>query len=257
MINVLLVGETWISSSYHYKGFDYFGSTTFHKGYEDFLKILEETEFSIDCISGHDAAVKFPSRIEELRKYDVIIISDIGANTLLLHPDVWLHGTPVPNRLKLIEQWTSEGGGLLMAGGYLSFQGIDGRARWRNTPVERCLPVSCLSYDDRLEVPDGFVARIVDEARHHPILQNMPDRWPLLLGANEVRPRDGADILLRLPDAEGGHPLLAAWSYGKGRSVAWTSDIGPHWLPNSFVQWEGYAQIWRNILTWLSAGKSR
>ena len=43
-----------------------------------------------------------------------------------------------------------------MIGGYFSFQGIDGKARWRNTPVEEALPVSCLAYDDRLEIPEGF-----------------------------------------------------------------------------------------------------
>ncbi len=38
-------------------------------------------------------------------------------------------------------------------GGYYSFQGIDGRARWRKTPIEDVLPVTCLAYDDRIEMP--------------------------------------------------------------------------------------------------------
>jgi uncharacterized membrane protein len=50
----------------------------------------------------------------------------------------------------------------------------------------------------------------------------------------------------------GGHPLLVTGSYGKGRTVAWTSDIGPHWVPNEFVAWAGYATIWKNILRWAS-----
>ena len=40
--------------------------------------------------------------------------------------------------------------------------------------------------------------------------------------------------------------------YGEGRSVAWTSDIGPHWLPNSFVEWPGYATLWKNVLGWVT-----
>ena len=46
-----------------------------------------------------------------------------------------------------------------MIGGYFSFQGIDGSARWRRTPVEDVLPVTCLPYDDRVEVPEGFRRR--------------------------------------------------------------------------------------------------
>ena len=31
---VLLVGESWLSSAAHFKGFDHFGSVTFHSGAE-------------------------------------------------------------------------------------------------------------------------------------------------------------------------------------------------------------------------------
>ncbi|TIV47618.1 MAG: cytoplasmic protein, partial [Mesorhizobium sp.] len=39
---------------------------------------------------------------------------------------------------------------------------------------------------------------------------------------------------------------------GEGRTLVWTSDIGPHWLPNSFVEWPGYARLWTNVLRWVS-----
>ncbi|RUX57194.1 cytoplasmic protein, partial [Mesorhizobium sp. M7A.F.Ca.CA.002.09.1.1] len=29
-------------------------------------------------------------------------------------------------------------------------------------------------------------------------------------------------------------------------------DIGPHWLPHSFVEWPGYARLWTNVLRWVS-----
>ncbi len=69
---------------------------------------------------------------------------------------------------------------------------------------------------------------------------------------NEVKPRDGAEVLARLPAEEGGHPLLVARVFGEGRSVAWTSDVGPHWLPNSFVAWSGYRRLWNNLLSWVT-----
>lgn len=42
---VLLLGESWVSSATHYKGFDQFGSVTFHLGAEPLVKALENTEF--------------------------------------------------------------------------------------------------------------------------------------------------------------------------------------------------------------------
>lgn len=246
---VLLAGESWMSASVHYKGFDAFSSASFHRGAEPLVAALADSPFELTYMPVHEAAEAFPSTIEGLRAYDAIILSDIGANTLLLPQSVWLHGQPSPNRLKLLRQWVSEGGGLVMIGGYLTFQGIDGRARWHRTPVEECLPVTCLPYDDRREVPEGFHPEIVDGA--HPVLEGLGTAWPLLLGANEVVAREGAEVLARLPAEQGGHPLLVTGTFGRGRSVAWTSDIGPHWLPQSFVAWPGYARLWTNVLGWV------
>lgn len=249
-IKTLLVGESWVSAATHYKGFDQFGSVTFHLGAEPLVAALKNTAFDLDYMPAHEAVEKLPFTLEGLNAYRAIILSDIGANSLLLHPDVWLHGKPIPNRLKLLREWTRQGGALLMVGGYFSFQGIDGKARWRRTPVEEALPVTCLPYDDRLEIPEGFRASIT--APEHPILAGLEEPWPLLLGANEVvvRERPDVEVVARLPDEEGGHPLLVTGEYGAGRTVVWTSDIGPHWLPTDFVNWPGYARLWTNVLHW-------
>ena len=138
---------------------------------------------------AHEAAEGFPFEMEGLAEYDAIILSDIGSNTLLLPPRVWLQSQTTPNRLKLIRDWVAQGGGLLMCGGYYSFQGIDGRARWRRTAVEEALPVTCLPYDDRIEIPEGCVAEIV--APGHPVFAGMDGAWPPLLGVNEVTAKPG------------------------------------------------------------------
>jgi len=248
---VLLLGESWMSAATHYKGFDQFSSVTFHTGADEFVAALKGSPFEVTWLLAHQAVTDLPFTADALDAYDAIILSDIGANSLLLHPDVWLHGRTVPNRLKLIREWTRRGGGLVMMGGYLTFQGIDGRGRWARTPVEEALPVTLLPYDDRLEVPEGFRADVIGPA-DHPILKGLEGEWPLLLGANEVKPREGAQVLARLPAEEGGHPLLVAGAFGEGRSVAWTSDVGPHWLPNTFVAWPGYARLWSNLLSWVT-----
>ena len=247
---VLLVGESWVTTATHLKGFDQFGSVTFHLGAEPLVAVLKDSPFELTYMPSHEAAEKFPFALEELQQYQVILLSDIGANTLLLPQSVWINGKPVPNRLKLIRDWTAAGGGLAMIGGYFSFQGIDGKARWRRTPVEDALPVTCLPFDDRLEVPEGYQADIL--MPEHPILSGITGPWPVLLGANEIEAKPGAEILARLPAEEGGHPLLVTGSHGRGRTAAWASDIGPHWVPNDFVAWDGYGKLWRNLLAWLS-----
>jgi uncharacterized membrane protein len=249
---VLLVGETWMSSATHAKGFDHFTTVTTHSGADPLLAALAGGDFEVEHMPAHASAASFPLTLEALEAYDALVLSDIGSNTLLLHPDVWLHGKPVANRLKLIAQWVQAGGGLVMAGGYFSYQGIDGKARWHKTPVEAALPVECLSYDDRLEIPEGFRAQIA--VPEHPILRDIPPSWPLLLGANEVIARERPDVrvLARLPASEGGHPLLVSGACGRGRSVAWTSDIGPHWAPREFCDWPGYRKLWENILAWVT-----
>ena len=248
---ILLVGESWVSSANHAKGWDTFSSVTFHLGAEPLIEALKDSPFELTYMKAHEAATDFPFSLEALQKFDAVLLSDIGSNTLLLHPDVWLHGKTIPNRLKLINEYTAAGGGLMMIGGYFSFQGIDGKARWHRTAVEAALPVTCLPFDDRLEVPEGIVAEVLLPS--HPIVAGLASPWPALLGVNEVKVKDspGVEIIARLPQDQGGHPLLVTGKHGKGRTLVWTSDIGPHWLPNDFVAWHGYKRLWQQALAWL------
>lgn len=250
MRKILLVGESWVSSATHYKGFDQFGSVTVHTGADPLVAALDGSEFEITWMKAHEAAEGFPFDGEALSAFDAIVLSDIGSNTLLLPPRVWLHSQTAPNRLKLVREYVAAGGGLLMAGGYFSFQGIDGRARWRRTPVEDALPVTCHPYDDRLEIPEGCRAEI--RMPRHPVFAGLDGEWPLLLGVNEVVPKPEAEVLAQLPEEHGGHPLLVLGGHGKGRTAAWTSDIGPHWLPPEFCEWDGYATLWKNLLGWVA-----
>lgn len=252
--NVLLAGESWVSAATHHKGWDHFGSVTFHLGAAPLVEALRDSDFELTYMPAHEAAADFPLTLDGLKAYGAIILSDIGSNTLLLHPDVWMNGKPVPNRLKLLRDYVAGGGGLMMIGGYYSFQGINGGARYHRSPIEDVLPVTCLPYDDRIEVPDGFRAVVVGDSEH-PILQGLGTDWPLLLGVNEVvvKPGKEVELLAHLPESEGGHPLLVIGRHGKGRTIAWTSDIGPHWVPSDFTEWQGFGRLWRQSLAWLTA----
>jgi len=152
-------------------------------------------------------------------------------------------------RLELIKEYVLRGGGLVMAGGYLSFQGIYGAARYSKSPIEDVLPVALLPVDDRVEKPEGVNPRVIDNT--HFITERIQAEWPYLLGFNEVSVKKGADLLVKVQD----HPLLVVGSFGKGRSVAWTSDIGPHWCPKEFVEWPGYGEVWVRIVQWAAQGR--
>ncbi len=72
-------------------------------------------------------------------------LSDIGANTLLLHPDTWLKSRRTANRLTLLHDYVAGGGADDDRPADYSFQGINGGARYRHTEVEKVLPVRCLA----------------------------------------------------------------------------------------------------------------
>ena len=83
----------------------------------------------------------------------------------------------------------------------------------------------------------------------HPVLTEIGGPWPYLLGFNELQAKPDAEILLRTGD---GRPLLVVGSHGAGRTMAWASDIGPHWLPDAFAAWPGYGRLWRQAFAWLA-----
>jgi uncharacterized membrane protein len=245
--NVLLAGESWITTSTHLKGFDFFSSTHYATGGDFLIAALRAGGMKVTHLPSHDAAKSFPLELGKLQEFSVIILSDIGSNTLLLPPEVFLEGKRVPNRLQLLKEYVSQGGGLVMAGGYLSFQGIYGAARYHRTPIEEVLPVAMLSTDDRLEKPEGVIPLVTGS--NHRITRGIDQDWPYLLGFNEVKAKEGAEVLATV----GEHPLLVAGSFGKGRAVAWTSDVGPHWCPKDFVDWPGYHRLWQQIVGWTAS----
>jgi len=247
-IRVLLVGESWISQGTHIKGFDYFSSSAYETGHFYLQAALDKAgKFELEHMPSHIAAEAFPESLDDLRKYDVIIFSDIGSNTLLLSRKVFVEGKTAPNRLRIVKEWVEEGGGFCMCGGYLSFGGFQGTAKYHKTPIEEILPVSIYPYDDRIEVPEGTRGIVVDPG--HPTVAGINEEWPYLLGFQEAVLKEDARLIVR---TDSGYPLLAVRQHGKGRTLVWMTDIGPHWCPKEFATWNGYQQLWKQSLQWLA-----
>lgn len=247
-VTALLAGEAWTTLQFDIKGFDFFSRSSYHEAIDPLENALETNGVDTDYIPTGEAATDFPLSTDEIAAYDVIVLSDIGFNTLALPPNSFEEFEQTPNRLHLIEDFVEAGGGLLMIGGYLSFTGFNGKARYKGTAVERTLPVTMQAYDDRVERSDGVVPvkRNVD----HPTVETLPDEWPALLGYNRVEVDDNANELVSVGD----DPLLAVGAHGEGRSAAFTSDCAPHWGPPTFTEWEQYDEMWANLVTWLAGG---
>jgi uncharacterized membrane protein len=137
--------------------------------------------------------------------------------------------------------------GCILFGVSYSFQGINAGAFYHRSPVEEALPVSISPYDDRVEVLEDAPVEVADAG--HPILEGISGEWPILLGYNRVEAKPDAATLALVGD---GDPLLVAGGYGSGRTLAWTSDIAPHWCPEPFTNWDGYTRLWNNAVAWLS-----
>jgi uncharacterized membrane protein len=245
---ILIAGESWTVHSIHQKGFDSFTTTEYAEGVEWLRAALESGGWEVEYQPSHVAATRFPHTAKELAAFDAVLLSDIGTNTLSLSPETFFRFKPLPDRLQAIRDYVAAGGGLVMVGGYMTFGGIDGKARYSGSAVEAALPVTISPHDDRVEAPAGVTPKVV--ARAHPIVAGLGGRWPNLLGYNRIAARPEAEVVVLAGD----DPLIVAGRFGKGRSVAFASDCGPHWAPPPFVTWKGYAPLWRQIAAW-AAGR--
>lgn len=172
------------------------------------------------------------------------------------------------------------GAGLLMIGGWESFQGASGN--WSQSLIAEALPVFMQSGDDRV---NGDQPLVVHVAMEHPLIAGLPfdDRPPIVGGFNRVEPKPDAQVVLDLQSfrirrdacaftfaAEGEpSPLLVVGHRGAGRTAAFTSDVAPHWV-GPLIDWgprrvvaqaagadaievgSDYAQFFRQLLAWVA-----
>ena len=64
---VLLAGESWVSAAVHHKGWDHFGSVTFHLGAEPLVAALADSPFDLHYMPAHEAAERFPAHARGAR----------------------------------------------------------------------------------------------------------------------------------------------------------------------------------------------
>jgi uncharacterized membrane protein len=242
-MRVLIAGETWVTHKVEIKGFTSYSTGGYAVGLTELLDALRGHGHDVVHVTNHEAADRFPWSAEELDAYDVVVLSDIAADTVQLTPAV-LAGERTPDRLRVLRDHVAAGQGLLMVGGYMSFSGFEGKARYQATPLAEALPVELLGHDDRVEAPEGVTPAVREQ---HAVLDGISPDWPYFLGYNRVRAKGDATVVMTVGD----DPFLVLGSYGRGRTAAFASDCSPHWGSPAFLAWPDYGRFWSRLVGWL------
>ncbi|MCK6470723.1 MAG: glutamine amidotransferase [Planctomycetes bacterium] len=263
----------------------YFRSSWQEKWEHEFLvdALEEDHDVEVDVLLrdkpddyvGQLKSVKegYPKSKKDLFAYDVIVCSDIPYNHFTDDQVKWT-----------VDFVARHGGGFVMVGGWTSF----GEGGYARSPMDRMLPVEMNAHDNHAhEIPTPWA--VTDEGFRHPIMQIVPDPeknkkvWAMLnvIGGTELypkpafngfskttRPKPAATMLAYVDDenfesAYGPMVLLAVQSFGRGRSMAFTSDCTGGWGAAWEDAWGDndrdpdrrniyYKTFWKNAVRWLA-----
>ncbi len=101
-------------------------------------------------------------------------------------------------------------------------------------------------------VEDSFAPRVTGSSA---IMDGIATTPPLR-GYVASTPKVAAQRILSGPEPYS-DPILAAWQYGLGRVVAWTSDASARWA-NEWVEWQDFSRFWGQAVSWsINAGASK
>jgi uncharacterized membrane protein len=195
----------------------------------------------------------FPVDKAELFQYKALILGSAEASFFTY------------DQLRMISDFVSQrGGGLLMVGGKNSF----GQGGYINTPLEDALPVVLRAGRDKAVAPpyleEEVKAALTSYGLQHPVTRLATDekenkkRWdaaPALVGMNPTGGiKAGATALLQTStrDASGEYPVLLAFQrFGRGLSMALTSDSIWRWRMQQEYKNNFHDQFCRQMLRWL------
>jgi uncharacterized membrane protein len=243
-MHLLIAGETWVTHKVEVKGFSSYSTGAYAVGLTALVAGLQEEGHEVTHIPNHEATDAFPWTLEDFEPFDVVVLSDISADTIQLHPACTERGERTPDRLRVLAEHVERGHGLLMVGGYMSFSGFEGKARYQSTPLASVLPVEMLGHDDRIEAPEGVTPAV---RAAHSVLEGIDSGWPYFLGYNRLRSKPGSTVVMTVGD----DPFLVLGEAGKGRTAAFASDCSPHWGSPAFLDWPDYGRFWSRLATWL------
>jgi uncharacterized membrane protein len=195
----------------------------------------------------------FPVDKSELFKYKTLILGSAEASFFTY------------DQLRMISDFVSQrGGGLIMLGGKNAF----GQGGYINTPLEDALPIALRPGSGDGNLPgyqeSEFKAALTTYGLQHPVTRLAVDeqenkkRWdaaPALLGINPVGgPKPGATVLAQssMRDVSGHFPVLLAFQrFGRGKSMALTTDSTWRWRMQQEFKNNFHDQFYRQLVRWL------
>ncbi len=221
-------------------------------------------------MSHHGISFNYQASDEAYRasEADVLIISDYPAKNF--------------SDLSAIVSRVAQGMGLIMIGGWESFSAPDGH-NYNGSALAEILPVSLLDEDDRLNC--GGPCPVIKRCEHA-VLDGLDlnRQLPSVAGFNRVGLKAGAESILEVVQTEArmlageldfsqqrNYPLLVVREHGRGRVVAFTGDVAPHWV-GGLVDWgrqritarapganevefgESYSRLFGNLIRWAGGG---
>jgi uncharacterized membrane protein len=195
----------------------------------------------------------FPRDIETLKKFDVVMFSDIDRSFF------------TTEQLRNVRTFVEDGGGFLMLGGYSAL----GPGGYADTPAAEVLPVE-LGDKEIGQEKDPFRLRLTPDGAAHSILSGITEFFdadgaaakrtlPPLWGCTRVGAlKPGATRLAVHPGrtGPGGEPLVVAavQQYGRGRTMVFTADTTWRWYLGlrGLGRETPYIRFWGQAIRWLA-----
>lgn len=190
----------------------------------EYLKdVLTELEHTYD----HVDANKLIPTIQA--SYDTTIISDYPAHQLS------------ESNVQQLSKFLDNGKRLIMLGGWDSFNGRG--TNYANHSLAKLLPVNLQNEDDRVNAHQGLFLE-----KDAQLTSDIPIDWqnpPIVCGYNAVEVKPDANVVLWLRPIQyygdniellEKQPLMVSIKQGQGTSVAFLTDLAPHWC-GGLVDW--------------------
>ncbi len=182
-----------------------------------------------------DRLVGMPAEVEPYRKYAVIVLNNIDAETL------------TAERIAIIDRFVRAGGGLVIFGGHWVYD----RGGYGGTALAEMLPVT---------MPPQ--RRIPAHRQGLPLHAAAEANWPLdypfqaeprAFYVQELAPKTESIVQLQAGEL----PAVVSGSYGKGRVVAMA--LTPHGEAGegalAFWEWESWPRLFGQIIEWAAGGR--
>ena len=189
----------------------------------------------------------FPTRAEDLFKYQGLIIGSVEANYF------------TPAQQELIQQFVDvRGGGALLLAGSSSL--ADGG--WSASTMANLLPVVLPNHKNTFHrdpatadlTPtgaDSIICRLEEDSTRN------AERWkklPYLMNYQDPgTPKPGAAVLAEMTAGGRKMPLLVTENYGRGRTAVLASEGTWRWQMNLPVGDRTHKDFWQQLLRWLAA----